>query len=114
MTGDFPLNAAAPTFTLSNGRVVNDPFFNPAYPRARKNDVDMIKLDDVHIVNIRIDKSFELPGNRRISVSGDVFNLFNAAAVASFLSSDIRSANFGRPSTYQAPRVGQLAMRMTF
>jgi hypothetical protein len=114
MTGDFPLNAAAPTVILSNGRAVSDPFFNPAYPRARKNDVDMITLDDTHIVNIRVEKSFELPGGRRFSVSGDAFNLFNAAAVASFLSADIRSANFGLPSTYQAPRVAQLAVRMAF
>jgi hypothetical protein len=114
MTGDFPLNAAAPSLTLSNGRVVSDPFFNPAYPRARKNDVDMIKADDVQIVNLRIEKGFTLAGKRRFSVSGDAFNVFNAAAASSFLSADIRSANFGIPSNFQAARVGQLALRMTF
>src|SRR5262245_20886718 len=114
MTGDFPLGAAAPTVTLSNGRVVSDQFFNPAYPRARKNDVDMIKADDVHIVNLRVEKNVTLPRNRTFSVSLDLFNLFNAAAASSFLSSDVRSSNFGIPSNFQAARVGQLAMRMTF
>src|SRR5207247_2174505 len=64
-TGDFPLNAAAPTVTLSNGRVVSDPFFNPSYPLARRNDVNMIKADDVHVVNLRIEKSFDLTKRRR-------------------------------------------------
>jgi hypothetical protein len=114
MTGDFPLNAAAPTVVLSNGRVVTDPFFNPAYPRARKNDVDMIKADDTNIVNLRLDKEFVLPRNHRINLSGDVFNLFNAAAASSFLSADVRAANFGLPSGYQAARVGQIAVRYTF
>lgn len=114
MTGNFPLNAAAPTVVLSNGRAVSDPFFNPAYPRARKNDVDMIKADDTNVVNLRIEKGFVLPGNRRISVSGDAFNLFNAAAASSFLSADIRAANFARPSGYQPARVGQIAVRFTF
>jgi hypothetical protein len=114
MTGDFPLNAAASTVVLSNGRVVSDPFFNPAYPRARKNDVDMIKADDTHFVNLRIEKGFALPANRRISVSGDIFNLLNAAAASTFLSADVRSANFARPSGYQSARVGQLAVRFVF
>jgi hypothetical protein len=114
MTGDFPLNAPAPTFTLSNGRVVADPFFNPSYPRARRNDVDMIKADDTHIVNLRVEKTVTFPGNRKFSLAADAYNLFNAAAAGSFLSSDIRSANFGLPSGYQPARVGQLTLRVTF
>lgn len=114
MTGDFPLGAAAPTIVLSNGRAVSDPFFNPAYPRARRNDVDMLKADDTHVVNLRAEKGFTLPRNAKISVSGDVFNLFNAAAATSFLSSDIRSANFGVRSGFQPARVGQLTVRVTF
>lgn len=114
MTGDFALNAPAPTVRLSNGRVVADPFFNPAYPRGGRNDVDMIKADDSHIVNLRMEKSFTLPGNRKVSLSGDAFNLFNAAAARSFLSSDVRNANFGVPSGYQPPRVGQMTLRFTF
>src|SRR5262249_12639270 len=86
MTGNFPLNATAPTVTLSNGRVVSDPFFNIAYPRARKNDVDMLTADDSHIVNIRIEKAFRFAGARKVALSADVFNLFNVAASTGFLS----------------------------
>src|SRR5216683_1442217 len=70
-----PLNATAPRVVLSNGRGVADPFFNIAYPQARRNDVNMLKADDAHLVNLRIQKSIALPGSRKVEVSADVFNL---------------------------------------
>lgn len=114
MTGDFPLNATAPRVVLSNGRSVADPFFNIAYPQARKNDVNMLKADDAHLVNLRIQKSLPLPGSRKVELSADVFNLFNVAAATGFLSADIRSSLFGQPTNYVAARVGQIGIRMTF
>ena len=79
MTGDFALNATAPRVVLSNGRSVADPFFNVAYPRALKNDVDMLKADDAHLVNLRLAKDLTLAGGRKVTFSADVFNLFNSA-----------------------------------
>src|SRR5262249_60384186 len=99
-TGDSPLNQAAPRVVLPNGRSVADPFFNTAYPLARKNDVDMLKADDAHLVNLRVQKSFPLPGNRKVELSGDVFNLFNNAAATNFLSADSRSSLFAQPTNY--------------
>jgi hypothetical protein len=114
MTGDFPLNATAPRVVLSNGRSVADPFFNVAYPRARKNDVDMIKADDAHLVNLRIQKSVVFSPSRKIELSADVFNLFNNAAATGFLSADVRSSNFGVPTNYVPARVAQVGVRVTF
>jgi hypothetical protein len=114
MTGDFPLSAKAPTVVLSNRRVVNDPFFNTAYPLARRNDVNMIKADDAHLVNLRIQKSVPLPGGHKVDLSGDVFNLFNSAAATGFQSADIRSSLFGQPTNYVPARVLQVGIRMTF
>ena len=113
LTGIAPLNATAPSVTLSNGRVVSDPFFNVAFPRARRNDVDMLTADDSHLVNIRLAKELVL-GQRRLTVSGDVFNLFNVGASTGFLSADVRSSNFGLPTNYVPARVGQIGLRMTF
>jgi hypothetical protein len=113
MTGIAVLNATAPSVTLSNGRVVSDPFFNVAFPRARKNDVDMITADDSHLVNIRLAKEIAF-GARRLTVSGDVFNLFNVGAATGFLSADSRSLNFAVPTNYVPARVGQVGLRMTF
>jgi len=114
MTGDFPLNATAPRVVLSNGRSVSDPFFNTAYPLARRNDVDMLKADDAHLVNLRIQKSLPLGGRHKIDLSADVFNLFNNAAATGFQSADIRSSLFGQPANYVAARVAQLGVRTTF
>jgi carboxypeptidase family protein len=114
MTGDFPLNATAPRVVLSNGRSVADPFFNTAYPRARKNDVDMIKADDAHLVNLRIQKSVAFAAGRKVDLSADVFNVFNNAAATGFLSADVRSSNFGVPTNYVPARVAQVGVRLTF
>ena len=114
MTGDFPLNTTAPRVVLSNGRSVADPFFNVTYPLARRNDVNMLKADDAHLVNLRIQKRVPLPNGRRIELSADVFNLFNNAAATNFLSMDIRSSLYAQPTNYVSARVGQIGIRMTF
>jgi carboxypeptidase family protein len=114
MTGPFPLNATAPAVTLSNGRVVSDPFFNIPYPRARKNDADMLTAQDSHVVNLRLQKDVTLGYGRKIALSADVFNLFNVGAYTGFLSNDARSSNFGLPTNYVPARVGQLGLRLTF
>jgi len=114
MTGDFPLNQTARASYCRNGRSVADPFFNVAYPLARRNDVDMLKVDDAHLVNLRIQKSLQLPRGRKIELSGDVFNLFNNAAATNFLSADVRSSLFAQPTNFRAARVGQIGVRMTF
>jgi hypothetical protein len=114
ITGKAALNATAPTVTLSNGRVVSDPFFNVTYPRGLKNDVDMLAADDSHLVNIRLSKDIAFSRNRRLALSGDVFNLLNVGAATGFLSADARSSNFGVPTNYVPARVGQLGLRLTF
>ena len=114
LTGDFPLNATAPRVILSNGRSVADPFFNTAYPRAGKRNVDMLAADTVHLVNLRVQKTFALGDVKKLEISGDVFNLFNSDAAFGFLSADARSANFGVKTSIVQPRVGQLGVRFVF
>ena len=113
-TGPFALNANAPSVTLSNGRVVSDPFYNIVYPRAMKNDAEMITAQDSHLVNLRLQKDLSLGAGRKLGLSADVFNLFNVGAYTSFLSNDARSSNFARPTNYVQARVGQLGLRLTF
>ena len=114
ITGAAALGATAPTVSLSNGRIVSDPFFNTTYPVALANDVNMLTADDSHLVNIRLAKDIDFGRGRRITLSGDVFNLFNVSAATGFLIADIRSSNFGVPTNYVPARVGQLGLRMAF
>jgi len=118
LTGLVPLNSTAPTIVLSNGRSVSDPFWTGtaanAFPRAGRRGVDMLIADNVHLFNVRVQKSFELGPGRKIEVSGDAFNLFNSGAAFGFLSADERSANFGVKTNFVQPRAGQLGVRVVF
>ena len=68
----------------------------------------------MHLVNLRIEKSFDLAAGRRMEISADAFNLFNSDAAFGFLSADSRSANFGVKTNFVQPRVGQLGVRLVF
>jgi hypothetical protein len=114
MTGLFPLNSTAPSVTLSNGRVVSDPFFNIAFPRAKKNDAEMLTAKASHLVNLRLQKDLPLGVGRKLALSADVFNLFNSDAYTDFISKDARATTFGTPTNYVQARVGQLGLRLTF
>jgi hypothetical protein len=118
LTGTVPLNSTAPTIVLGNGRSVSDPFWTGvaanAFPRAGARGEDMLIADTVHMVNVRLQKSFEFGGSRRMELSADAFNLFNADASFGFLSADERASNFGVRTNYVQPRVGQVGIRFVF
>jgi hypothetical protein len=118
LTGNFPLNSTAPTIVLSNGRTVADPFYTGTaantFPRAGRRGVDMIAADNVHLVNLRAQKAFELGAGRKVEFTADAFNLFNSNAAFGFLSADARSANFAVKTNFVQPRVGQLGVRFVF
>jgi outer membrane receptor protein involved in Fe transport len=118
LTGIAPLNSAAPTIVLSNGRAVADPFYTGtaanAFPRALKRGVDMLVADTVHLINLRVQKSFAFGQTRKIELSADAFNLLNSGAAFGFLSADARSSNFGIRTNFVQPRVGQLGIRIVF
>ena len=114
ITGDYPSNASAPRVILSNGRSVADPFFNPSYPAAGRRGVDMLKADNAHVVNTRIERAFPFSGDSRLVLSLDVFNLFNSSAAFGFLPADNRSSNFGRKTNTLPARVAQMGIRFVF
>jgi hypothetical protein len=74
----------------------------------------MLVADNVHLVNLRIQKSFDFALSRKIEISADAFNLFNSDAAFGFLSADARSANFGVKTNFVQPRVGQVGIRFVF
>jgi hypothetical protein len=118
VTGNAPLNSTAPTIVLSNGRTVADPFYTGAagnaFPRAHRRGVDMLVADNVHLVNFRIQKSFDFGPTRKMELSADAFNLFNSGAAFGFVSADARASNFGVKTNFVQPRVGQLGVRFVF
>jgi hypothetical protein len=118
LTGTVPLNSTAPTIVLGNGRSVSDPFWTGvatnAFPRAGRRGADLLVADNVHLINLRIQKSFDFGVHRKVELSADAFNLFNSDAAFGFLSADERSSNFGVKTNFVQPRVGQVGVRVVF
>ena len=72
-----------------------------------------------HRVDLRIAKDIVLPGRAKVSLIGEVFNLFNHANYTAFFSqlsatSAATTARFGQPSAASIPRQGQLGFRFSW
>ena len=75
--------------------------------------------EDVHMTNIRFDKSFRLGGTQRIMGIVELFNVFNSAAITGTNNvtgrttdrNGVNVASFGRATQIINPRVVRLAVR---
>ncbi len=76
--------------------------------------------DDFHSLDLRLSRSFVFQERWRLSLIGEVFNLYNKANLTGY-SGDLTSPAFGQPTSRATqvfgsggPRAFQLAMRATF
>jgi hypothetical protein len=76
--------------------------------------------DDFHALDLRLSRSFVLHERLRLSLIGEVFNLYNNANLTGF-AGDLTSAAFGQPTARATqvfgsggPRAFQLALRVSF
>jgi hypothetical protein len=76
--------------------------------------------DNFHSLDLRLSRSFILRERCRLSLIGEVFNLYNKGNLTGF-SGDLTSAGFGQPTNRVpqifgsgGPRAFQLAMRVSF
>jgi hypothetical protein len=76
--------------------------------------------DNLHSLDLRLSRSFVFPERWRVSLIGEVFNLYNNANLTGY-SGDLTSAAFGQPTSRATqvfgsggPRAFQLALRMSF
>lgn len=109
----LPAGAPAPRVTLSNGRVVADPLFNPTLLVAPPSENVGKRGGGTNLVNLQIDKGFPI-GSHRFRVTALVFNLANSAQPLNYLSTNIANPNYGRPSQIQRPRAGQISIGWDF
>jgi hypothetical protein len=72
------------------------------------------RLDDLNLVDLRLEKSVRLGGTAQIAVLGDVLNLLNSDAFENVASTLGTSAAFGVPTTVQIPRRLMLGARLRF
>jgi len=70
--------------------------------------------DSQHLVNLRVEKSFNIYKTARISVLGDIFNVFNDDAVTRWRSYDVWSNSYKVPNWIPYPRRFQLGVKFQF
>ncbi len=76
--------------------------------------------DNIHSLDLRLSRNFVIRERWRVSLIGEVFNVFNNANLSNY-SGDLTSAAFGQPTSRATqvfgsggPRAFQLAMRVSF
>jgi hypothetical protein len=132
-TGDLLPGTTVNAFNRGMGRTDLEQFvtqFNTTYaatkdPRGRS--IPRVALpsdysfgDNSHSLDFRLSRSFVFQERWRLSLMGEVFNLYNNANLTGY-SGDLTSAAFGQPTSRATqvfgsggPRAFQLAMRVSF
>lgn len=109
----LPAGTLAPRITLSNGRVVADPLFNPVLLVAPPSEEAGRRIGGTHLLNFQLQKSFRF-GTHQFRVTAMAYNLPNNAARRTYASTDINSPNYNTLTGAQRPRAGQLSFGWEF
>ncbi|MGH9456108.1 MAG: TonB-dependent receptor [Thermoanaerobaculia bacterium] len=109
----LPPGTLAPRVTLSNGRVVSDPLFNPVLLVAPPSEKVGRRIGGTDLFNLQIQKIFTF-GEQEFSVTALVYNLPNSATYTRYGSSDVDSPSYDRVFGAQRPRAGQLSFGWSF
>ncbi len=72
------------------------------------------RFEGQHLLNLRLEKSFNIYKTARISVIGDVFNLLNDDTVTRWRSSNVWSGSYQVPMWIPYPRRVQLGVKFQF
>jgi hypothetical protein len=98
--------------TLKSARIfdLNQPFqvIIQAEPKGEE------RFADQHLLNLRLEKTFNLYKTLRLSVMGDVFNVLNADTVTAWESSSVWRENYQVPSVIPYPTRFQLGVKLQF
>jgi hypothetical protein len=110
---EFPAGTLAPRITLSNGRVVTDPLFNPVLLVAPPKEEVGRKVGGTHLVNIQLQKSFRIRSHV-FRVTAMAYNLPNRGDRLGYSSTLVGHPNYGVLTGIQRPRAGQLSLGWEF
>lgn len=109
----LPAGTLAPRVTLSNGRVVIDPLFNPILLVGTPAEEVGRRVGGTQLFNFLLQKSFRF-GTQQFRVTAMAYNLPNAVARLSYASRNIANPNYEVLSGAQRPRAGQLSFGWEF
>ncbi|HET7712681.1 MAG TPA: TonB-dependent receptor, partial [Thermoanaerobaculia bacterium] len=109
----FPAGTPAPRVTLSNGRVVADPLFNPVLMVAPPSEKVGRRIGGTELINFQLQKTFVAAG-QSFRITAMLYNALNANARLSYASSNINNPNYNTLTGVQRPRAGQLSFGWEF
>jgi hypothetical protein len=110
---ELPAGTLAPRITLSNGRVVADPLFNPVLLVAPPKEEVGRKIGGTHLLNVQLQKSLRF-GRHQFRVTAMAYNLPNRGERLGYSSTLIGHPNYNVLSGVQRPRAGQLSLGWEF
>jgi hypothetical protein len=70
------------------------------------------RSDAIHLMALRVDKAFKMPGGVKITGMLDLFNVLDTNAVTNF--NLLNGANFNKINATVDPRTAQLGFRVEF
>jgi Carboxypeptidase regulatory-like domain/TonB dependent receptor-like, beta-barrel/TonB-dependent Receptor Plug Domain len=98
--------------TLKNVRIpdLNQPFVVSI--QAEPKGIE--RFDDQHLLNLRVEKAFNLYKTAKLRFMVDIFNLLNDATVTNWRSSDVWKSTYKEPSVIPYPRRAQVGVKFEF
>jgi hypothetical protein len=109
----LPAGTTAPRITLSNGRVIADPLFNPILLVAPPSEKVGRRIGGTELLNFQLQKTLYV-GAHAFRLTALVYNVLNSAARLNYASSNINNPNYNVLSGVQRPRAGQLTVGWEF
>ena len=110
---ELPAGTAPPRITLSNGRVINDPLFNPVRLVAPPSEKVGRKIGGTELLNVQLQKGFRYK-SQQFRITALIFNALNADTRLNYASSNIDNPNYNVLTGVQRPRAGQLSIGWEF
>jgi hypothetical protein len=109
----FAPGTPVPRITLSNGRVINDPLFNPVLLVAPPSEEVGREIGGTELLNFQLEKTFNIRG-QQFRIAGLLYNAPNSGTRLNYASRDIASPNYNVLSGVQRPRAAQLIVGWEF
>lgn len=110
---ELPPGTTAPRVTLSNGRVVADPLFNPVRLVDVPSENVGRRIGGTELLNFQLQKRFDF-ANHGLKVTALVYNILNADTYTLYGSTTLGNPNYNRVFGAQRPRAGQLSFGWEF
>jgi len=70
------------------------------------------EVDDQSIVDVRVEKRFDLTGNTRLGLMLDIFNVTNASPV--LVEGSLTGGDYGEPQAVWTPRIARIGLRLSW